>query len=336
MSFRTLVKVVILFLLCSPTGAQETFYTHIAGLQPARMAIYCQWDSLLAAKDDTSWDAWAFVTEGDSVVRWKAEVTIRGKFRRTRCAFPPLELNLKKGELRERGMQEFDKLKLVTHCNSEDSRPEDLMEELLIYKLYNVMTDQSFHVTSLQIDYLYPNGKPYRKNALALMLEPTSELAYRTKGVELEGYSVPPDSLDARSYLCNALFQFMVGNADWNQSLQRNIKMVGEPAGTGYHVIPYDFDFSAIVSPSYAMMTRDYGLQDFRDRVYLGEYFTDQIPEAIRDFLTYKAALISCVKNFDSLCKARRRQIVDYMEDFFVFIETPGQPIAYGTLIRYE
>jgi hypothetical protein len=241
---------------------------------------------------------------------------------------------LKKGELRDHDMLEFDKLKVVTHCTMDDPRPEDLYEELLLYKMYNVLTPQSFNATVVRVDYVYPNGKYLEKNAAAIILEPTTELAYRTGGRELEGYSVPADSLDPESYCRSAMFQFMIGNSDWNQTLQRNVKMVGEPAS--YHVIPYDFDFSAIVSPPYALLTRDHGLQDFRDRVYLGEHFLEGMSVMIGEFCNKKEMLYQCVREFDLLSKSRRNQIIKYLDDFYTFIETPGQTVTYGTILRYK
>jgi hypothetical protein len=331
---RSFLFILIAWFLGHQAEAQETFFNHIRTLSPEKITISCEWDSMLAVKDDNSWDAVVVLSGPGFREEWKAGITPRGKFRRSRCAFPPLEINLKKRQLREEDMLEFDKLKVVTHCTMDDAKPEDLYEELLIYRMYNVLTPQSFKAVDVVIDYVYPNGKVFQKNAAALILEPTSELAYRTGGRELEGYSVPPDSLDPESYCRSAMFQFMVGNSDWNQTLQRNIKMVGEPAS--YHVIPYDFDFSAIVSPPYAMITKDHGLQDFKDRVYLGAFFAEGMPAMIREFCDKKTALYKCVNDFELLSKSRRKQIIKYLDDFYTYVEAPGQAVTYGTILRYQ
>lgn len=323
-------------LLCLLSGisiAQKSFFSLLCSSPPEQIRISCDWDSLVTLKDNSSWDGLIQLVYADSVAEWNTELTVRGRFRRARCVFPPLELNLKKGALRSKNMFEFDKLKLVTHCK-EDAEPTDLHEELLIYQLYGLLTEYSFKALLLNIDYMYPNGKPFLKNAPALLLEPTAELSHRLHAEELEVFGAPADSLDATSYCRNALFQFMIGNFDWDLSMQRNVKMVGQSGK--YHVVPYDFDFSAIVFPSYARLPSDHGLKDFRDRVYLGQFFPEQLPVSIRELLSKKEAILNHVSDYPHLTKMRRKEIMEYLDQFFDFIEKPDLQLARGTILSYQ
>lgn len=314
--------------------AQETVFRHLRTVQDGEITLICEWDSILIAKDDSSWDGHMIETCADGTEEWKAEFTVRGKYRRAKCSFPPLEINLKKGALRDHGMMEFDKLKLVTHCNLEGQDQADIFEELLVYQLYSLLTEYSYQVLPLRIDYLYPNGKAFLRNANGLILEPTAEVAYRFGGQELEGFGVPADSLNPGSYCRTALFQFMIGNFDWDQIQQRNIKMIGS-AGD-YRVVPYDFDFSALVMPSYARMPTDFGIKDFRDRVYLGVYFGDHLPQVILEFLSKKDLLLGHVSNYEHLNKIRKKEICAYLEKFFDFIGQPDVQLTHGTILPYS
>jgi hypothetical protein len=334
MNIRPLTLIIFGLLHGAMADAQGTFFTRLCSSTPDKVVVSCMWDSLLLPGDQSSWDALITIVRGDTTETWKAELTVRGKYRRTKCAFPPLEINLKKGALRKHGLLEYDKLKLVTHCNTEKSDPSDLYEEELIYHLYRALTPYSFDVLEIPIDYEYPDGKVYLKNTVALLLEPTAELAHRLGGQELEQYSVAADSLDASSYCRNALFQFMVGNFDWNLTVQQNLKMIGQPGN--YHLVPYDFDFSAIVSPAYARMPTDFTVKDFRDRIYKGQYFTEELPAMMREFTGKKELILSQVNNFNQLSKSRRREIVTYLNQFFDFIGDPNCQIAYGTLLPYS
>ena len=325
---------ICLLLHLNVLNAQETLFMHLHSAQNREITLICEWDSILMANDNSSWDGLMVETCENGTEEWKAGLTIRGKFRRAKCAFPPLEINVKKGALRDHGMMEFDKLKLVTHCDVENQDPADIFEELLVYQLYALLTEYSYRVLPLHVDYKYPNGKTFQKNADALILEPTAELAYRLEGQELEGYGVPADSLDAMSYCRTALFQFMIGNFDWDHTLQRNIKMIGPPGQ--YRLVPYDFDFSALVIPMYARMPSDFGIKDFRDRVYLGSLFGDHLPQTIREFIEKKDVLLSHVSNYEHLSKSRCREITSYLEKFFEFISQADVEIVKGTILPYQ
>lgn len=315
-------------------SGQGSFFNHLEAIHPQKITLFCEWDSLVAIKDDTDMEGRMSITCENLNEEWKADLSLRGRFRRSKCPFPPLEINLKKGALRDRGFGEFDKFKLVTHCNNESPDLNDLYEELLVYQLYGILTPCAFRALPLQIDYLYPNGKPYRKDAVALILEPTDELAHRMHGQELEQFGVVADSLDEAAYCRNAMFQFMVGNFDWDHVMQRNIKMIGEVGH--YHLVPYDFDFSAIVSPPYARMPSQFGLKDFRDRIYLGQFFEEHIPNTVQEFLDKKNALMEHIENFPHLNKARKREISAYIEKFYAFIAKPETVIQKGTILQWE
>jgi hypothetical protein len=330
-SFLTLLLVPLL--VCT-IAAQDSFFTHLERIAPTRVVIRGAWDSLSLNKDDSSWEATVQIVKGTDVEEWAAQITARGKYRRRQCSLPPFELNLKKGDLRERGMLSFDKLKVVTHCDLEQPMAEDIMEEFLVYRLYNIITRFSFQVMLVKVDYILPDGRALELDAPALILEPTREVAYRTNGLEKEGYEVTGDSLDAAGYCSNALFQFMIGNSDWSQAMQRNVKMIGSPGA--YHCVPYDFDFSAIVAPPYMRIPPDLGIRDYRDRIYLGTYFSEHLPEVIRYFLSKEEEMLAYVKDFPHLKRSRKREILDYLGVFFDYIRTPGSPISRGVVLPYR
>lgn len=324
----------LLFLNALFASGQGSFFNHLEAIRPEKITLFCEWDSLVAIKDDTEMEARMVITGENINEEWKTDLALRGRFRRSKCPFPPLEINLKKGALRDRGFGEFDKFKLVTHCNNESPDPIDLYEELLAYQLYGILTPCYFRALPLRVDYLYPNGKAYKKDAVALILEPTAELAHRMQGKELEQFGAAADSLDAAAYCRNAMFQFMIGNFDWDHVMQRNIKMIGDVGH--YHLVPYDFDFSAIVSPPYARMPSEHGLKDFRDRIYLGQFFQDYIPTTIQEFVEKKSAFMAHIDSYPYLTKSRKREISAYLEKFYEFITNSETVIQKGTILRWD
>ena len=82
------------------------------------------------------------------------KVSPRGKSRRKQCDFPPLRLDFKKKATDGSIFAGQNKLKLVTHCSRRLARGGYLAAEMLAYRLFNTLTDASFRVRAVQIDYV--------------------------------------------------------------------------------------------------------------------------------------------------------------------------------------
>ena len=98
---------------------------------------------------------WLHDENGDSVA-FDLGVKTRGFYRRKYldCDVPPLRLNFKKKQVKNTVFDRQDKLKLVTHCNDNvDAFEQYTLQEYLIYKTYNLLTDNSFRVRLVRITY---------------------------------------------------------------------------------------------------------------------------------------------------------------------------------------
>lgn len=309
---------------------QKTMFQHLAAQKDLQFTITTDWDTLHARSDDTYQDA-VLEINGES---WDVELRLRGVYRRKYCDFPPFQINFKKKHLRNAGLfDDFDKFKVVTHCVNNEEGQNNQYEEKLIYELYGLLTDESFRVIDAGIVYKYPDDSKPAVEARILLLEPNDELAHRLQGEESDQYNVSTDSLIPGNYNRIALFQFMVGNSDWDVSVLRNVKLIsGNPH---YRLVPYDFDFAAIVYPSYARINPNYPLKDFRDRIYLGQYFFEQLPEAMEEFVNAKDTMLDYVMDYPHLRKSRCREIANYLKRFFRLIESKKAEIAYGTILSH-
>ena len=103
---------------------------------------------LRSKKDETSeFEAQMVLATGE---RLPLKVRPRGKSRRERCSFIPLELNFKRKALAGTVFDGQNKLKLVTHCGRSMASSGYLASELLVYRLLNYLTDYSFRVRALE------------------------------------------------------------------------------------------------------------------------------------------------------------------------------------------
>ncbi|MEM9823696.1 MAG: hypothetical protein AAF985_21600 [Bacteroidota bacterium] len=270
----------------------------------------------------------SFVDQNGQRQIWKAKVTQRGRFRRGKCiAMPPLKLNFKKKELAAAGLAKFDDLKLVTHCVEDDKAAKELLlREYLAYKLYNELTDQSFRVQLIKIKYRDINTGEELKQ-WGFLIEDTAQLRSRldlTKPGNTIG--VQAEQFEAFAFKRMALFQYMIGNTDWNIATNQNLKILEK--GEQYLAIPYDFDFSALVSAPYATLNSSYNQTSLKDRVYLGApEDLDDLSDNLEAYRNKKDQLLDLVKDFDLLPRKARREVLTYLKSFYKNMDQINLPI---------
>ncbi|MEO1263270.1 MAG: hypothetical protein AAFZ15_30960 [Bacteroidota bacterium] len=244
-------------------------------------------------------------------------IKCRGRFRRLKCEFPPLKLKFKKDDLAAHGLNEFNEMKLVTHCMGEKEVSRDLViRELLAYKIFNILSENSLRAQLVKVNYLNTGGRPKKMKGWGILIEDSDELAYRMKGEKFWRMGIPVDSFDLRQEQITAMFNYMIGNADWSSHMARNLEFI--KTGDRIKIVPYDFDFAGMVMAPYAVPNADVGQQLLTDRVYLGHDHPEAImAETIQHFRDKKSAVLNKVKETKLLTPVARKEVYDYLESFF-------------------
>lgn len=249
---------------------------------------------------------------------WKLKVGLRGNYRRLNCeGTPPLKLNFKKGELQEAGLSRFDDMKLVTQCVEDESLAKKLLlKEYLAYKLYNQLTDKSLRVQLLKINFIDKNTGE-QKQQYGFVIEDTAEFRNRTGAIKMEKlYNIQPDFLDREQFKILALFQYMIGNIDYDLSSSRNIKMV-EINGQVV-TVPYDFDFSEMVKAPYRTGSKRLDVIKQGDRAFLGfPEDLEDLEETVELFKNNRKAMLKIISNFTILERAERVFVKKYLDTFY-------------------
>lgn len=250
---------------------------------------------------------------------WKAKVGLRGRFRRTKCSeMPPLKLNFKKEDLATSGLALFDDFKLVTQCVEDESLAKELLlKEYLAYKFYNEITDYSFRVQFLKINFKdVTSGKVTKQ--WAFIIEDTAQLRARIGGEKYDQvFGIKAEMVNQDQFKTMALFQYMIGNHDWElYKKAHNVKLISKDRQL--LAIPYDFDFSGIVAAPYTTVNPNYNLKSFSDRLYLGD------PEHLKDmaatvklFESKKESILELIKNCKTLDREQRKATIAYVNSFY-------------------
>jgi hypothetical protein len=265
----------------------------------------------------------AFVLVLNGVER-KVWVRVRGKSRSREeiCEFPPLRLRFEA----QTGMAEAEKkLKLVTHCQNGDRGDANVMEEYAAYRTFGLLSPVSFRVRPLWISYEDTEGRldKHAKRRYGFLIEPLEQLALRTGGVPLELEGVSLSMLDPDQAALVYVFQYMIGNTDWSLVTGDGAEHCCHNGALleideRIHYVPYDFDLTGLVNPSYAKPDPSLRLRNVRSRRYRGfctDY--DTLLSAIRSTAAHEEEIYEIIRTTPGLSARDRNSDIKYLSRFF-------------------
>jgi len=268
-----------------------------------------------------------FVTDKDSINK-QIKLRSRGIMRNGICDFPPIMLNLKNSGIRD-GDKKIEKIKLVTHCDYGNENY--LFMEYLVYKLYNVLTDNSFRVRLAKIEYINTAKKGKSISTYCFLIEPLNLLAERVgsspvASLTLSQMNIIPSIMDRM-----AIFNYMIGNTDWSVPNQHNCKILTgrdfNYPGLGV-IIPYDFDYAGIINTDYAVPFDGLGLKSVLERRYLGACRTkEEYITALLEFKEKKSQLYRVIEEFPLLNEKVKKEMTKYLDSFYDDVEKDNRVV---------
>ena len=248
-------------------------------------------------------------------------VIARGNFRRDpeNCDFPPLYLNFRKNEVRNTIFENQDKLKLVTPCQ----REKEVIEEYLIYRMYNEVTDQSMRTRLAKVRYFDTCSGKELFESFSFFLEEKEFIAERNNAVLRDRFIMPED-LNRDNFMKLAFFQYLAGNVDWYiQSRKNIIIMQPEDGSSEPFAVPYDFDMSGFVNPHYSKPRGVPAKQLTEKRIFRGLCYTD---EELRDLFNFyrnlRPEFESIINTTELLSKSDRRRLLRYLNYSYAVINS--------------
>ncbi|WP_430814591.1 hypothetical protein [Carboxylicivirga sp. RSCT41] len=250
----------------------------------------------------------------------------RGNNRKDICFFPPVMLNFKPDTLFTTDGY-LAKLKLVTHCVNSKIYEEYMLEEYLIYKLWELVSPYALRTRLLDVTYydIGARGKNYRSKGF--FIEPLYMMTERTNTIEIEGeyfHDAVINSLDADRV---AFFCYMIGNTDWRIKSGHNIKFIKPVDDSREEVtaIPYDFDHAGLVNASYANPAEWSSAESVTDRDYTGRCrdYDDNYYQLIKEFMAVEEDVYKTILNFEHLEPRKRKAIYKYVVAFYKELKKP-------------
>jgi len=253
------------------------------------------------------------------------DVRLRGKSRLAQCSFPPLRLDFERSATPQTAFEGQNVLKLVTHCSNSSSGEQNLLEEYLAYRIFNLLSDFSFRVRLLHMTYTDTDGRRDRdaRQRYAFVIEPAEQLAARLEAVPLDIPAVSLSRLDADQAALVYVFQYLVGNTDWSlvhPTDDTECCHNGDLFEWGEKIfyVPYDFDQTGLVNARYAKPHPVVHIPNVRARRYRGYCGdSDTLAAAMRQVNLRQGDIIELVRSIPGLSERDAKKAVDYLAEYF-------------------
>lgn len=281
----------------------------------------------------------AYVDEsGDSMVL-DIRAKTRGHFRLQRriCNFPNLRLDFRSQQTEHTVFAGLNRVAIVTHCQDTRSEYEQFaLEEYLIYRTLNVLTDHSVRVRLAHATYIDTEGERDSITKYMFFLEPFEMVAARHGWTVLEVPAAFPSAHDRFGLPLAEVFEFLIGNTDWNAFQKstdgnccHNGKLIGTMAGPVFFV-PYDFDWSGVISAPYAKPAPDVGVQHVWQRRYQGICRpVEEFEPVFELFNERRQAIYELWRGQEGLETGRLERALAYFDEFYDIINNEGR-------VKYE
>ena len=250
-------------------------------------------------------------------------VRTRGNYRLQNCRFPPMRVNLPRNSMGGTVFDGQNGIKLVSHCQDRDSDEQNILEEYLVYRTYNLLTDESFRVRLARVTYADGEDDADPVVRYAFFIEEAEAMAERLAAVFLEIRQARPRNFGAEGAMRMSVFQYMVGNTDWSMVRFHNVEVLRTSRGV-YVPVPYDFDWTGFVSTPYARPDDRLDIRNVRQRIYRGFCRPNFDPSTVyAQFVGIRADLAALLAGQEGLEAGNVRDAGQYLDDFYDDIQTP-------------
>lgn len=259
-------------------------------------------------------------------------MTTRGRSRLDYCLFPPLKIDIKKGQAKDTLFAGQNKLKIVTHCRNGSTHETYLRQEYGIYRAYNELTDFSFRVRWLSITYKDSEGKRKDETYPAFFIEAAGQAADRLGRDRIEQNTIPSAALNPVESSKYSLFQYLIANTDWSmikgpgdEGCCHNGKVLMEPGSdSNWVVLPYDFDQSGLMNTKYSQPAPALKIRSVRQRLYRGRCRHNAELESTIQLFNEKRQLMAAHLTPPEVSERVNKKTLKYVDGFYKIVNDPS------------
>ncbi len=275
-----------------------------------------------------------YTDESGEPVEIDIDIRTRGisRLKKDVCPFPPLRLDFKKSQVKQSLFHKQDKLKLVTHCRDKSKRYEQtLLNEFLAYRILNELTDASFRVRLLRINYVDSDEPEKDRIQYGFLIEHKDRLAKRLGLEPLALEKTTVKSLQPAYTNLISVFHYMIGNTDFSpiagpdSECCHNHVLLGKEASLLLSV-PYDFDQAGLVDAPHGVTNPRFKLRSAKQRLYRGRCTNNEhLEQTIASYMNKREGIYALIENQEGLEPKYRKKMKRFLDDFYKTISSPKQ-----------
>ncbi len=255
------------------------------------------------------------------------QVGTRGNFRLAgrNCSFPPIRLFFSKAEIKGSIFEHQKDLKLVTRCQEDKEYEQYILQEEPIYRIYNMLTPYSMRTRLVKMTYTDTLKKEKPVVTWAFLVEESDDVARRVGGKPFTAKRAVFDDVEAKHIRMVSFFEFMIANTDWSLGALHNMKLIRAPDGFTVFPMAYDFDWSGVINPRYAVPDPQLPIRNVRERLYRGPCLRDnaEVAEIAKEFISRKDAIYALYDKQVDLLPQNVKQTKEYYDEFFKILANP-------------
>ncbi len=311
----------ILATVLSPVFGQQsatkaTIFEKLTETENAGMTLAVNMTEMLSNRKTAKYFPAMLITSGGE--KYKVKLRVRGRFRRMKCGMPPFKIEFQKSALTAVGLDTLDDIKVTIPCLEQANGNELVVKEYLAYRMFEHLTPQS--VRARLVKMTLKDTGPDKKEDMewtCIFVEDDDEVARRLSSTVIDHFGLPADTLEPQQYALAAMFQYFVGNTDWDYAMHRNVHVVQPKVGGKALAVPYDFDFSGFVSAPYASPSVESGLKSVRGRWLMAEGLKEpDLRAALKRLQDNREALLTICRS-KYLSKSSIKNITEFLTDFY-------------------
>ena len=248
---------------------------------------------------------------GEDKINLPVKVKPRGNFRLNPnvCEFPPLWFRFEKKHREGTIFDKHKKLKVVTTCQGEDL----VLKEYLLYRHFALLSPYSFRVRLVKILIEDTDDVIEDRETFAFFIEDDKRLAKRLDGELYKGENLLPTQTQKDQLALVHMFQYQIGNTDWDVYLAKNIELVVLENESTPIAVPFDFDWSKVCDAPYTELESTFDRRQFRPICLSREEY-----EKVRTrYNEKKEEIYLLYKEFPHLKKKKFKDIKVYFDAFY-------------------
>jgi hypothetical protein len=249
-------------------------------------------------------------------------IKTRGHFRRLKenCAYPPLLIQFSGNSEQSSFFYGQSRLKLGMPCQGE----EYVIHEWLVYKLYNLLSPQSYRTRLIRVTLEDPKNKKAFSPFYGILLENEHQMAERNNSVLVKRKIRSQQAMQG-PFLRMAVFEYLIGNTDWSVEYMQNVNMIARDSISVPVTVPYDFDLAGIVNAPYALPAEELEMRSVRERRYRGYCIQNMniLDSTIVNYNHLKKDIYNIYTGCSLLGPKYVKATVQYLDEFYSTINNP-------------